>query len=199
MAFFTNDTVAAFMATSKKNGNFLTCVSGKNAHIIKDLNTCVCTNIIHKFVPVKLKNSTPCADCGKKRDDFEKSDHMQMDLCHGVGQERGVLLARALEKVHPDPNVAVALFDVVEAFLREHIGTNFAVKCKPCHVAENKASAPKASAAKASAPKASAPKASAAKASAPKASAPSTPAVSEASTRKARASCDQEVSSKLKK
>jgi hypothetical protein len=56
------------------------------------------------------------------------------DRCHGVGEERGVLLQRVLDRlVFP-----VSLEVIVCDFLGEHKLTGFRLQCKECHKQEGR-------------------------------------------------------------
>ena len=128
MAAFTDAKIEKKLAALNKAGKFQSCSSDTNERIIMDLNTSVFTNLIKEFFPAAYVRSQRCPDCGGKA----------AERCHGVGEERGILLARALEKVHPDPDVPVKLIVIVGEFLRQHINTKFTFKCKACHLAERK-------------------------------------------------------------
>jgi hypothetical protein len=68
----------------------------------------------------------PCSDCkGPSK-----------DRCHGLGEERPVLIKRALERVYPDTTKTIVLKEIIIAFLEEHKSTKFTFKCSKCHRAE---------------------------------------------------------------
>jgi hypothetical protein len=94
--------------------------------LIADLSTNICTNLIQKtFTKSYLKkHPCPCKQPSKER-------------CHGINEERPLLLKKALERVYPDRTAVVSLKDILVAFLEEHKDTKFALKCSACHKAEN--------------------------------------------------------------
>ncbi len=99
-----------------------------NEDIVSDFKNNVFTNLIQSTFTKSYLKRHPCADCGKPA----------TDRCHGVGEERPVLLRRALERIHPDPTQPIVLKTIIIAFLEEHIQTRFTFKCKACHKAESK-------------------------------------------------------------
>lgn len=70
-----------------------------------------------------------CPDCGKQAE----------QRCHGVGEERPILIRRALERVYPNISKSIELKDILIAFLEEHKYTRFALKCTKCHKKETRA------------------------------------------------------------
>jgi len=58
--------------------------------------------------------------------------------CHGIGEERPILIIRALQRVWPDRSKPITLRRIVIAYFEEHKSTKYAFKCKPCHGAEKK-------------------------------------------------------------
>ena len=56
--------------------------------------------------------------------------------CHGIDEERGVLLRRAYDRVCQS-GVPIRLKDIVIAFLWEHTASDFCLKCVACHKAED--------------------------------------------------------------
>jgi len=96
-----------------------------HADLIQDLSTNICTNLIQKIFTKNYlsKHPCPCAQPSKER-------------CHGIGEERPLLLKKALEKVYPDRAATVVLKDILIAFLEEHKTTKFTFKCSACHKAE---------------------------------------------------------------
>ena len=100
--------------------------------IIKDFSCHLFTDLIQTtFTPAYLRKHA-CSDCGGQ------SEHR----CHGVGEERGELLKRALERVFPDTTKIISLKEIAVAFLEEHKTTRFTFKCKACHDKEPRAKKP---------------------------------------------------------
>ncbi len=104
--------------------------SNTQAHedFIKDFNTCKCTNLVHDTFTQKDLKQYPCSDCGAP----------SQERCHGIGEERAVLLRRALQRVWPDTSKVITLRTILIAFLEEHKYTQFTLKCKECHRKEPK-------------------------------------------------------------
>jgi len=71
----------------------------------------------------------PCSDCGAH----------STERCHGKGEERPILIQRALEKCYPDTSVMIQMKTIIIAYFEEHKNTTFTFKCKKCHLAEGKA------------------------------------------------------------
>ena len=101
-----------------------------NSHenIIKTFSNNIFTNLIHDTFTKAYVNKFNCEDCGKK----------STDRCHGIGQERPVLLKLALQKIYPDTTKSINLQTIVFAFLEEHKYTNFTFKCNECHKKEKR-------------------------------------------------------------
>ena len=59
---------------------------------IKDFGSNVFTNFIHSIFTATYVKKHPCSDCKKP----------SKERCHGIGEERPLLIKRALEKVYPD-------------------------------------------------------------------------------------------------
>lgn len=93
---------------------------------IKDFGSSVFTNFIQSAFTKKYLKNHPCSDCGLP----------SKERCHGIGEERPVLIRRALEKVYPDITKTVTLKEVLIQFLEEHKTTQFTFKCKECHLKE---------------------------------------------------------------
>ena len=94
---------------------------------IKDYSDSVFTNLIKKTFTKSYLKKFKCSDCGDP----------STDRCHGIGEERPVLIKRALEKVYPDISKSIKLKIIIIAFLEEHKYTNFTFKCKNCHKKES--------------------------------------------------------------
>jgi hypothetical protein len=101
-------------------------VNTSHDNIIKSFSRTIFTNIVMwTFTSCYLKKH-PCSDCkGPSK-----------DRCHGLGEERPVLIKRALEKVYPDTTKTIVLKEIIIAFLEEHKSTKFTFKCSKCHRAE---------------------------------------------------------------
>jgi hypothetical protein len=98
---------------------------------IKDFGSNVFTNFIkNTFTSTYLKKH-PCSDCKKS----------SKERCHGLGEERPLLIKRALEKVYPDISKTITLKEILIQFLEEHKTTKFTFKCSECHRNEKKVTA----------------------------------------------------------
>lgn len=95
---------------------------------IKDFGSNVFTNFVRNtFTHAYLKKHS-CSDCKNPSN----------ERCHGIGEERPLLIKRALEKVYPDTSKTVILKEVLIQFLEEHKTTKFTFKCSDCHKKESK-------------------------------------------------------------
>jgi hypothetical protein len=95
---------------------------------IRDFASNVFTNFVRNtFTAVYLKKH-PCSDC--KAESKER--------CHGIGEDRPLLIKRALEKIYPDITKIVTLKEVLVQFLEEHKKTKFTFKCTSCHRKESR-------------------------------------------------------------
>jgi len=93
---------------------------------IKDFGSNVFTNLVRNtFTGTYLKKFS-CSDCKKTCE----------ERCHGIGEERPILIKRALEKLYPDITKTITLKEIVIQFLEEHKYTKFTFKCKACHLKE---------------------------------------------------------------
>jgi len=96
---------------------------------IKDFGSNVFTNLVRDtFRPAYLKKFS-CSDC---------KTQPSKERCHGIGEERPLLIKRALQKVYPDITKSVTLKDIIIQFLEEHKSTKFTFKCSECHRKEGK-------------------------------------------------------------
>ena len=61
------------------------------------------------------------------------------ERCHAPNASRLQLIKRALDRVWPEPTVRPMRLDaLLLAFLEEHAGTGFALKCAVCHLQEKR-------------------------------------------------------------
>lgn len=103
-----------------------TKIMGSHEDIINEFSTCIFTNLIKKTFTASYLAKHPCSDCKKP----------SKERCHGIGEERPLLLKKALERVYPDTTIPVTLKEILIAFLEEHKTTKFTFKCSDCHKAE---------------------------------------------------------------
>ena len=90
---------------------------------INDFGSNVFTNFIRNTFTATYLKKHPCSDCTKP----------SKERCHGMGEERPLLIKRALEKVYPDISKSVTLKEILIQFLEEHKTTKFTFKCSECH------------------------------------------------------------------
>jgi hypothetical protein len=95
---------------------------------IKDYSANVFTNLVRDIFTKSYMKKFPCSDC----------NNPSMERCHGINEERPLLIKRALEKVWPDTTKPLVMKEIIIAFLEEHKYTNFTFKCKTCHKNEKK-------------------------------------------------------------
>jgi hypothetical protein len=93
---------------------------------IRDYGSSVFTNLIRNTFTGTYVKKFKCSDCGARAS----------ERCHGKGEERPLLLKRALEKVWPNTSKPISMKIIVIAFLEEHKTTKFTFKCHTCHVNE---------------------------------------------------------------
>jgi hypothetical protein len=117
--------IEAFQKSRKWNTKI---INTTHADFIADFGSNVFTNFVHDVFTKAYMKKHNCADCGKKSE----------NRCHGIGDERPILIRRALERVWPDTSKEIAMKDIMIAFLEEHKNTKFALKCRACHVNEGK-------------------------------------------------------------
>ena len=60
------------------------------------------------------------------------------ERCHGRGEERPILIKKALEKKWNHTSKPIIMKDIIILFLEEHKFTKFTVKCYICHKNEKK-------------------------------------------------------------
>ena len=95
---------------------------------IKDYASNVFTNLVRDTFTRSYIKKHLCSDCGKP----------STERCHGIGEERPLLIKRALEKVLPDTTKPIMMKQIIIAFLEEHKYTSFTFKCHICHKNEKK-------------------------------------------------------------
>lgn len=105
-------------------------VDTKHEDFIADFGSNVFTNLIRNTFTGSYLKKHQCSDCGGK----------SKERCHGIGEERPLLIKRALEKVYPDISVPTTLKEIIIQFLEEHKYTKFTFKCSECHRREKKTS-----------------------------------------------------------
>jgi hypothetical protein len=94
---------------------------------VRAFSSNVFTNFIqHIFTKAYMKKH-PCSDCKAP----------STDRCHGIGEERPLLIKKALERVWPVTTSPITMKEVLLAFLEEHKTTRFTFKCKACHRKES--------------------------------------------------------------
>jgi len=103
-------------------------VDTTHGEFIEDFYCNVFTNFVQKIFTEGYLKKNPCSECKKP------SEHR----CHGLGEERPILIQRALERIWPDTSKPICMREILIAFLEEHKMTKFTFKCKECHAAEPK-------------------------------------------------------------
>jgi len=97
---------------------------------IKDYASNVFTNLVRNtFTNSYIKQFT-CSECNKP----------STERCHGIGEERPLLIKRALEKTWSDTTKPIMMKKIIIAFLEEHKYTKFTFKCHYCHKNEKQIS-----------------------------------------------------------
>jgi len=94
---------------------------------IQDVASNIFTNLVRNTFTGSYLKKFPCSDCGKP----------STERCHGKGEERPLLIRRALERVWSDTSKPIRIKEIIIAFLEEHKTTQFTFKCHTCHVQEN--------------------------------------------------------------
>lgn len=125
IAQYIDKRVAAFKARDKWKTKI---IDTSHDDFIRDFNCCLLTNVIRDTFTKSFLKTWCCEDCGGKAE----------ERCHGIGEERGILLRRALERVYPDTTKVIELDEIVYAFLEEHKNSAFTFKCSQCHKNEKK-------------------------------------------------------------
>ena len=95
---------------------------------IKDYASNVFTNLIKDTFTKSYINKFSCSEC----------NNPSTERCHGIGDERPILIKRALEKVWIDTTKPIIMKEIIIAFLEEHKYTKFTFKCHECHKNEKK-------------------------------------------------------------
>jgi len=90
---------------------------------IKDYASNVFTNLIRNTFTNSYMSRFPCCDCSSP----------STERCHGIGEERPLLIKKALEKVWNDTSTPITMKEIIIAFLEEHKYTKFTFKCNSCH------------------------------------------------------------------
>ena len=90
---------------------------------IKDYASNVFTNLVRNTFTNSYLKKFPCGEC--------KSP--STERCHGIGEERPLLIKRALERVWSDRTKPIIMKEIIIAFLEEHKYTKFTFKCYSCH------------------------------------------------------------------
>lgn len=98
-------------------------VETSHEDFIRDFGSNVFTNFVRNTFTATYLRDYPCLDCDKP----------SKERCHGIGDERPILIKRALEKVYPDVSKTITLKEILIAFLEEHKTTKFTFKCSQCH------------------------------------------------------------------
>ena len=95
---------------------------------IKDYASNVFTNLVRNTFTNSYIKQFPCSVCSKA----------STERCHGIGEERPLLIKKALEKVWSDTTKPIIMKEIIIAFLEEHKHTKFTFKCHNCHKNEGK-------------------------------------------------------------
>jgi len=106
-------------------------IGGSDTSVLLWMSPNICTNYVQRFFTKTHMKKHPCP-CGKPSE----------QRCHGIGEERPVLLLRALHRLRGDTEDSVKIRDLMVAFFEEHKTTGFVYKCKQCHLKEPKLGKP---------------------------------------------------------
>tara|TARA_B100000902_G_scaffold364491_1_gene384496 strand:- start:12 stop:419 length:408 start_codon:yes stop_codon:yes gene_type:complete len=112
----------------KRNNWNSKIIDTSHEHFIKDFGSNVFTNLVRNTFTKTYLSKHLCSDCGE----------CATERCHGIGEERPLLIKKALEKVWPDTKKPIMLKQIIIAFLEEHKHTSFTFKCHKCHKNEKK-------------------------------------------------------------
>ena len=116
------------IADLKKLGKYKSKIT-ETSHddYIRDYGSNLFTNLVQTTFTDAYIKKNPCSDCGQP----------SKERCHGEGEDRPLLIRRALEKVYPDTSATICQQVVVIQFLEEHKTTKFTFKCSACHRKES--------------------------------------------------------------
>ena len=103
-------------------------VDTSHEDFIKDYSSNVFTNLVRNTFTNAYIKKFPCSGC----------NGLSTERCHGIGEERPLLIKRALLKVWNDTTKPIIMKEIIIAFLEEHKYTNFTFKCHNCHKNEKK-------------------------------------------------------------
>ena len=110
-----------YITKSKKWNSKL--IDTSHEDFIKDYASNVFTNLIKDTFTKSYINKFSCSEC----------NNPSTERCHGIGDERPILIKRALEKVWIDTTKPIIMKEIIIAFLEEHKYTKFTFKCHSCH------------------------------------------------------------------
>ena len=112
------------IADIKKSNKWKTKLTDtSHEDFIYDFGSNVFTNFVRNTFTAAYLQKHPCSDCKNPSN----------ERCHGIGEERPLLIKRALEKVYPDTSATITLKEILIQFLEEHKTTKFTFKCTECH------------------------------------------------------------------
>jgi hypothetical protein len=112
------------IADLKKLGKYKSKITETSHNdYIRDYGSNLFTNLVRETFTATYLKKNPCSDCGKP----------SKERCHGEGEDRPLLIRRALEKVYPDTSATICQEVIVIQFLEEHKTTKFTFKCHACH------------------------------------------------------------------
>lgn len=100
-----------------------TIIDTTHEDCIREFGSNVFTNLIRTTFPAAYLNKHACSDCKGASN----------ERCHGIGDERPLLIQKAREKVYPDISTPIARKTSIIQFLEEHTPTHFTFKCSECH------------------------------------------------------------------
>ena len=86
---------------------------------IKDYASNVFTNLVKNTFTNSYIKKFPCYECNSP----------STERCHGIGEERPLLIKRALERVWSDTTKPIIMKEIIIAFLEEHKYTKFTFNC----------------------------------------------------------------------
>ena len=114
------------IADFRKQQRWQSYVCGSHDCIIRDYGTCLFTNLVRSTFTNAYLKKHKCPDCGGSVE----------QRCHGIDEDRPLLIRRALERIYPDTTKNIQMIEIVVAFLEEHKTTAFTFKCTACHKKE---------------------------------------------------------------